>query len=447
MSDESVWRAPKGLSHKIIEGISEIKEEPEWMLRMRLRAFGIFLRKKIPQWGPDLSGIKFNDIYYYAKPSEKRAKTWNEVPAGIRKTFDALGIPEAEKKILAGVGAQYDSEVVYHSLKKDLEKKGVIFEDTDSALKKYPELFKEYFGKAVPPSDNKFAALNSAVWSGGSFIYVPPGIKVKVPLQAYFRINSASFGQFERTLIIADEGSAVSYIEGCTAPVYAADSLHAAVVEIFVKRDAVVRYTTVQNWPNNVYNLVTKRAFVEEDGSIFWIDGNIGSKATMKYPSCYLRGRGASGEVLSFAYAGRGQMQDAGGKAVHLAPHTSSRIISKSISQGGGKSVFRALAAVTKGAKGSKTHMRCDALILDEKSKADTFPNLKIDEQDVSASHEAVIGKIGEAQLFYLRSRGLSEREAMAMIVSGFLEPITKEIPLEYAVELNRLMDMEIKGF
>lgn len=447
MPDESVYRAPKGLSRKTIEEISSMKGEPDWMREFRLRAYDVFSKKVMPTWGADLSGINFDDIYYYVKPVTKQGKNWDEVPEGMKKTFDILGIPEAEKKILAGVSSQYDSEVIYHSLRKDLAKQGVVFMDTDSALKRYPDIFKQYFGRVIPPADNKFAALNSSVWSGGSFVYIPAGITVTIPLQAYFRINSESMGQFERTLIIAEEGSNVQYIEGCTAPTYSTASLHAAVVEIYVKKGARVRYTTVQNWSDNVYNLVTKRAFVEEEGLMEWIDGNIGSKVTMKYPSGYLVGKGARVDVLSLAYAGKGQVQDAGGKAMHLAPYTSSNIISKSISQDGGKSTFRGLVKIIKNAKGSKTHMRCDALILDEASKADTFPTLEIDEKDVSAAHEATIGKVGEEQLFYLMSRGLSEEEAMAMIVNGFIEPIVKEIPLEYAVELNRLMGMEIRGF
>lgn len=412
------------------------------MLEFRLKAYDVFKKAAMPFWGPDLSAIKFDEICYYAKPASRKEKKWKDVPKNIKKTFDILGIPEAEKKLLAGVGAQYDSEIIYQSLRRELAEQGVIFTDADSALKEYPDIFKEYFGEAVPQTDNKFAALNSAVWSGGSFIYVPRGVSVEIPLQAYFRINAERMGQFERTLIVAEANSDLHYIEACSAPLYSTDSLHAAVVEIFVKKGAKVRYTTVQNWSDNVYNLVTKRAMVDEAGEMRWIDGNIGSKVTMKYPSCVLRGKGAKGEMLSFAYAGKGQTQDTGGKMIHLAPRTVSRVISKSISRRGGISSFRALVRIIKGAKGSKTHMRCDALLLDEKSKADTFPSLKVDEQDASASHEAVVGKIGAEQLFYLRSRGFSEQEAMAMIITGFLEPIVKEIPLEYAVELNRLIGM-----
>ncbi|OHA64488.1 MAG: Fe-S cluster assembly protein SufB [Candidatus Wildermuthbacteria bacterium RIFCSPHIGHO2_01_FULL_47_27] len=446
MPDISVYKTPRGLSPKVVREISRQKNEPTWMLELRLRAYGAFKKMPMPVWGPDISGINFDEICYYAKPILGKKKSWSEVPKNIRKTFDRLGIPEAEKKMLAGVGAQYDSEVIYQSLRKELSGRGVIFTNTDSALKEYPDIFKEYFGQAVPFNDNKFAALNSAVWSGGSFIYVPPGVSVEIPLQAYFRINAKGMGQFERTLIVADKGSEVHYIEACSAPLYSEVSLHAAVVEIFLKKGARVRYTTIQNWSDNVYNLVTKRAMVDEAGEMRWIDGNIGSKVTMKYPSCVLRGKKAKGEMLSFAYAGKGQTQDTGGKMIHLAPHTVSRIISKSISRQGGISTFRALSRIAKGAKGSKTHMRCDALLLDKKSKADTFPSLKIDEQDASASHEAVVGRVGSEQLFYLRSRGFSEKEAVAMIVTGFLEPIVKEIPLEYAIELNRLMGMEIRG-
>src|SRR3989338_5897605 len=447
MPDTSVYRSPKGLSKKIVERISYLKGEPDWMRRFRLRSYDIFRAKKMPSWGVNLSNLNFDDIHYFVKPTDKKSNNWSPLPRQIKNTFDKLGIPEAEKNIFAGVGAQYDSEVVYHSLKQNLEKKGVIFLDTDAALKQHPEIFQEYFGKAIPPGDNKFAALNSAVWSGGSFVYVPSGISVEIPLQAYFRINSKAMGQFERTLIVAEPGSNVHYLEACSAPLYSQNSLHSAVVEIFVKKHAKVQYTTIQNWSDNVYNLVTKRAFVREEGSMRWIDGNIGSKVTMKYPSGVLQEKGAKLEVLSFALASRNQIQDAGGKAIHLAPYTSSNIVSKSISQGGGKSIFRALTRIAKNAKKSKTHMRCDALILDNESKADTFPNFQIDQNDVVATHEATVGKIGQEQLFYLMSRGLTEENATRMIVSGFLEPITREIPLEYALELNRLMNMEIKGF
>src|SRR3989338_7686170 len=416
------------------------------MREFRLKSLKIFEGKGMPTWGADLSSINFDEIIYFLSPSEKQAKTWEEVPKDIKDTYDKIGIPEAEKKFLAGVGAQYDSEVIYHNLKKKWESLGVIFLDTDTALKKYPEIFKEYFGKMIPPLDNKFAALNSAVWSGGSFIYVPKGVHVDIPLQAYFRINAVNFGQFERTLIIADEGSFVHYIEGCTAPIYATDSLHAAVVEIYVKKGARVRYTTIQNWSNNVYNLVTKRAFVEEEGIMEWVDGNIGSKITMKYPSCYLTGRGARGEVLSLALANSGQHQDAGGKLMFLAPDTSGEIISKSVSVNGGRTSYRGLVKVIKNAKGVKCNVRCDALILDEASRSDTYPTMQVDEPDITMGHEASVSKIGEEQLFYLMSRGLSEVEATSLIVNGFIEPIVKELPLEYAVELNRLIQLNMEG-
>ena len=444
--DISFFRSKKGLDESVVREISAHKSEPEWMLDFRLKALKIFEAKKQPTWGADLSTINYDDIYYYIKPTENKSKTWEDLPIEIRDTYNKIGIPEAEKKLLAGVGAQYDSEVIYHSIKKEWEKKGVVFLDTDSALKKYPEFFKEYFAKAIPPADNKLAALNSAVWSGGSFIYVPPGVKVDIPLQAYFRINAANMGQFERTLIIVDEGAEAHYVEGCTAPIYTTDSLHAAVVEIFVKKNARFRYTTIQNWSNNVYNLVTKRAFVDEDAVMEWVDGNIGSKITMKYPSVYLRGRGARGEVLSVAFAGKGQHQDAGGKAIHLAPDTSSQIISKSISKDGGRTSYRGMLKVIKGASGVKANVRCDALILDGNSRSDTYPTMQIDEEDVNIGHEASVSKIGEDQLFYLMSRGMSENDATSMIVNGFIEPIVKELPLEYALELNRLIQLEMIG-
>ncbi len=441
-----VYKIPKGLSEKVVRMISEIKGEPTWMTEFRLRAFKIFQSKPMPSWGADLSQIDFSQIHYYVSHLKDKKKRWEDLPQGIKDTFDKLGIPEAEKKILAGVEAQYDSEVIYHSLKKQLQDKGIIFLDTDTALKEHPEILKEYFGKLIPPGDNKFAALNSAVWSGGSFIYVPKGVKTEIPLQAYFRINSPNMGQFERTLIIADEGSEISYIEGCSAPIYTTDSLHAAVVEIFVKAGAKVTYTTIQNWSDNVYNLVTKRSEIGSQATMRWIDGNIGSKITMKYPSGILKGAGGKFEVLSFAFAGKGQIQDTGGKAFHLAPNTTSRIISKTIARDGGKSVFRGLIKINRGAKGSKTHTACDGLMLDNISKADTFPNLQTLENDIAATHEATLGKIGQDQLFYLMSRGLSQDAATALIVNGFLEPVTKELPLEYALELNRLMGLEIKG-
>jgi len=444
--EKSVFGTPKGLNPNVVEAISNYKNEPKWMREFRLKSLKIFEGKGMPTWGADLSSINFDEITYFLSPSDKQAKTWEEVPQDIKDTYDKIGIPEAEKKFLAGVGAQYDSEVIYHNLKKKWESLGVIFLDTDTALKKYPEIFKEYFGKMIPPLDNKFAALNSAVWSGGSFIYVPKGVHVDIPLQAYFRINAVNFGQFERTLIIADEGSFVHYIEGCTAPIYATDSLHAAVVEIYVKKGARVRYTTIQNWSNNVYNLVTKRAFVEEEGIMEWVDGNIGSKITMKYPSVWLRGKGAKGEILSLAFAGKGQYQDAGGKAYHLAPYTTSTITSKSVSVGGGRTSYRGLVRVNPGAIGSKSFVRCDALLLDELSRSDTYPTNEIFEEDVTIGHEASVSKIGEDQLFYLMSRGLDENKSASLIVNGFIEPIVKQIPMEYAVELNRLIELSMEG-
>ncbi len=446
MPEKYVFKTRKGLDETIVKEISFQKNEPEWMTEFRLKAYEIFKAKKQPMWGADLSTINYDDIYYYLKPIQNQSKTWAGLPVEIRDTYDKIGIPEAEKKYLAGVGAQYDSEVIYHSIKKQWAEKGVIFLDTDTALKKYPEFFKEYFAKAIPPADNKLAALNSAVWSGGSFVYIPKGVKVDIPLQAYFRINAAKMGQFERTLIIADEGSQAHYVEGCTAPIYVDDSLHAAVVEIYVKKGARFRYTTIQNWSKNVYNLVTKRAFVEEDGFMEWVDGNLGSKITMKYPSVYLRGRGARGDVLSIAFAGKGQHQDAGGKAFHLAPDTSSNIVSKSISKNGGRTSYRGMLKVIKGARGVKANVRCDALILDSQSRSDTYPTMQIDEENVQVGHEASVSKIGEDQLFYLMSRGLSENDASSMIVNGFIEPIVKELPLEYALELNRLIQLEMIG-
>lgn len=440
------YSTPKGLSKKIVREISHMKKEPSWMLEKRLRALEIFYAKPLPMWGGDLTKINFDNIYYYVKPTEKQGRTWDDVPEEIKNTFDKIGIPEAEKKFLAGVGAQYDSEVVYHSISKMLEKKGVVFLDTDTALQKYPEIFKEYFGTVVPAGDNKFAALNTAVWSGGSFIYVPKGVHVELPLQAYFRINAKNMGQFERTLIIADEGSYVHYVEGCTAPIFTTDSLHSAVVEIVVKKGARVRYTTIQNWSKNVYNLVTKRMFVEEEGFGEWIDGNLGSQLTMKYPSIYLKGRKARGEILSLAFAGEGQHQDAGGKAIHLAPETSSVISSKSVSKDGGRTSYRGLLKVVKGAKDSKSTVRCDALILDPESRSDTYPTMSIDEERVTIGHEASVSKIGEDQLFLFQSRGIPQEKAEVMIVNGFVEPIVRELPMEYAVELNRLIQLEMTG-
>ncbi|OLE23702.1 MAG: Fe-S cluster assembly protein SufB, partial [Catenulispora sp. 13_1_20CM_3_70_7] len=431
--EKFVFKAKRGLNPEVVKEISWMKNEPEWMTKFRLRSLQIFEKKEMPTWGADLSVIDFQNIYYYLKSTEKQGKTWEDVPADIKNTFDRLGVPQAERKFLAGVAAQYESEVVYHSLHKELESKGVIFTDTDSALRQYPDLFKEYFGTIIPPADNKLAALNSAVWSGGSFIYVPKGVKVEIPLQAYFRINAENMGQFERTLIICDEDSFVHYIEGCTAPIYTTDSLHSAVVEIIVKRGARCRYTTVQNWSTNVYNLVTKRAVAYGDATMEWVDGNLGSQITMKYPSIYLMEPGAKGDVLSVAFAGKGQHQDAGGKAVHVAPNTSSNIVSKSISKNGGRTSYRGLVKVYPGAKNSKSFVRCDALLLDEQSRSDTYPTTEVDEPQVRIGHEATVSKVSDEQLFYLQSRGITKAEAETMIVNGFIEPFTKELPIEYA--------------
>jgi len=439
-----VHLSKKGLTKDTVKEISKMKDEPQWMLDFRLRSYEIFMKKPMPQWGGDLNKIDLQNIYYYAKASEKTEKNWDDVPENVKNTFDKLGIPEAEKKFLAGVGAQYESEVVYHNLRDDLAKQGVLFLDTDSALKEQPEIFKKYFGKIIPPEDNKFAALNSAVWSGGSFIYIPPGVKVDMPLQAYFRINAENIGQFERTLIIADEGSEVHYIEGCTAPVYSSESLHSAVVELVAHKDAKLRYTTIQNWSNDVYNLVTKRAYAYEGATVEWIDGNIGSKLTMKYPGIYLMGRKAYGETLSIAFAGKNQHQDTGAKMVHLAPDTTSKITSKSVSRANGRSTYRGLLKVKKGATNVKATVRCDALLLDDTSKTDTYPYMEIDQEDATVTHEATVGKIGDEQIFYLMSRGFSEDEALSLIVNGFMEPFTKELPMEYAVELNRLIKLEM---
>lgn len=446
--DKAFFRADKGLSRRVVEQISEIKNEPEWMREFRLRALQLFEAKPMPLWaGGQLDGINFDNIYYYVRAAERQGDTWEDIPEYIKDTFEKLGIPEAERqRLLAGVGAQYDSEVVYHNIREDLEKQGVIFMDMDSALREHPDIVKEYFGTIIPPADNKFAALNSAVWSGGSFVYVPEGVRVDIPLQAYFRINSENMGQFERTLIIAEKGSFVHYVEGCTAPTYSTDSLHSAVVEIIVKEGARVRYTTIQNWSNNVYNLVTKRAAAYKDATMEWVDGNLGSKLTMKYPSVYLLEPGARGEILSIAWAGNGQHQDAGGKVVHGAPHTSSVITSKSISKGTGRTSYRGLVKVYPGATDVKSSVRCDALLLDEESRSDTYPSMEIDEEQVRIEHEATVSKVGDDQLFYLRSRGLSEQEAMKMIVNGFIEPIAKELPMEYAVELNRLIELQLEG-
>jgi Fe-S cluster assembly protein SufB len=444
-TDLYVYTGKKGLSRGTVEEISRIKNEPDWMLDFRLRSYDIFMKKPMPVWGGDLSKINFQNIFYYTKASEKQSKSWDDVPDSVRKTFDKLGIPEAEKKFLAGVGAQYESETVYHNLREDLSKQGVIFSDTDTAVKEHPDILKKYFGKVIPPEDNKFAALNSAVWSGGSFIYVPPNVKIELPLQAYFRINAENIGQFERTLIIADEGSEVHYIEGCTAPVYTTESLHSAVVELIAKKDAKIRYTTIQNWSKDVYNLVTKRAYAYENARVEWIDGNIGSKLTMKYPGVYMLGRNAHAEVVSIAFAGSDQHQDAGAKAVHLAPDTTSRITSNSVSKQSGRTTYRGLLHVAKGATGVKSNVRCDALLLDETSRTDTYPYVEVNEEDATISHEASVGKIGEDQIFYLMSRGFSESDALSLIVGGFIEPFTKELPMEYAVELNRLVKLEME--
>ncbi|PWH20454.1 MAG: Fe-S cluster assembly protein SufB [Anaerolineae bacterium] len=441
-----VFKTRKGLDREIVEQISYMKEEPQWMLEFRLKALDHFLKRPMPTWGADLSKLNLDDIYYYVKPAEAQGRSWDEVPDTIKNTFEKLGIPEAERKFLAGVGAQYESEMVYHSIQEHLEKQGVIFLSIEDGLKQHPDLFREYFATVIPIEDNKFAALNSAVWSGGSFIYIPKGVKVDLPLQAYFRLNVANIGQFERTLIIADEGSQVHYVEGCTAPIYSTDSFHSGVIEIVVKRGARVRYTTIQNWSSNVYNLVTQRALVYEDATMEWVDANLGSKITMKYPSCYLKEPGAHGEILSMAFAGKGQHQDAGGKVIHFAPNTSSKIVSKSISKSGGRSSYRGLLKVYKGAKGVKSNVVCDALLLDETSRSDTYPYIEIDEEDVTIGHEATVSKVGEEQLFYLMSRGLNEDEATSMVVSGFIEPLVKELPMEYAIEMNRLIQLQMEG-
>src|ERR1700722_15663523 len=440
------FKSGRGLSHELVEAIAEHKHESDWMRKVRHQALDYFFARPMPEWGGDLSGIDFDNIYYYIKPTEKQAESWEDLPADIRDTWDKLGIPEAEKKYLAGVGAQYESEVVYHHLQEKLTQQGVLFLDMDSGMREHEELVRQYFGTIIPSNDNKFAALNTAVWSGGSFIYVPPGVKIELPLQAYFRINAENMGQFERTMILVDEDAYVHYVEGSTAPIYSSDSLHSAVVEIVVKKGGRARYTTIQNWSNNVYNLVTKRAVAYEDATMEWVDGNLGSKLTMKSPALWLLGERAHGEVLSIAFAGAGQHQDAGGKVVHVAPNTSSVITSKSISKNGGRAGYRGLLEVAKGAKNSRSKVVCDALILDEDSRSDTYPYIQIDEDEVDIGHEATVSKIGEEQLFYLMSRGLTESEASAMIVSGFVEPITKELPLEHAVEMNRLFELQMEG-
>src|SRR3989441_3860046 len=441
-----VFKPKKGLSPEVVEEISFMKSEPEWMRKFRLKALKHFRARPMPWWGADLSDIDFDDIYYFIRSTEKQAESWEDLPDDIRSTWDKLGIPEAEKKYLGGVSAQYESEVVYHKIKAELDEIGVIFTDMDSALRDHPDLVKQYFGTIIPPNDNKFAALNSAVWSGGSFVYVPEGVHVDIPLQAYFRINAQNMGQFERTLIICEPGSYVHYVEGCTAPIYTTDSLHSAVVEIIVKEGARCRYTTIQNWSTNTYNLVTKRAVAYRDATMEWIDGNLGSKITMKYPSVYMVEPGAKAEILSVAFAGRGQHQDPGGKVIHAAPHTQSVIVSKSIAKDGGRAGYRGLVKIYPGANGSKSAVRCDALILDDQSRSDTYPTMEIDEQDVSITHEATVSKVSDEQLFYLMSRGVKADEAMNMIVRGFVEPIVKELPLEYAVELNRLIALEMEG-
>ena len=445
---EPVFRAKKGLSEEVVRQISAHKDEPAWMLEFRLKALKTYESKPMPKWGGDLTDLErvLDEIYFYVRPQDRMERSWDDVPDEIKQTFEKLGIPEAERKILAGVGAQYESEMVYHSLRKEWEDKGVIFDSIEDGLKNHPELFREHFATIIPPEDNKFSAMNSAVWSGGSFVYVPKGVSLDTPLQAYFRVNQERMGQFERTLIIIDEGAHAHYIEGCTAPVYSTESFHSGVIEIVVKKNARFRYTTIQNWSNNMYNLVTQRAMVGAHGHMEWLDGNLGSKLTMKYPSCYLMGEGAHGEILSIAYAGNGQHQDTGGKVVHVAPNTTSSIVSKSISKGTGRATYRGLCKVYKGAHHARSNVVCDALLINDTSRTDTYPYIEIDESDANVGHEASVSKIGEEQLFYLTSRGIAEDEAMAMIVRGFIEPIAKELPLEYAVELNRLIEMEMEG-
>jgi len=445
---EPVYRARKGLSEGVVREISAYKEEPEWMLNSRLKALQVYESKPMPTWGGNLSELDavLDEIYFYVRPQDRMEHSWEDVPDEIKDTFEKLGIPEAERKVLAGVGAQYESEMVYHSLREEWEKQGVIFDSIEDGLKNHPDLFREYFGTIIPTQDNKFAAMNAAVWSGGSFVYIPPGVHLDTPLQAYFRVNQERMGQFERTLIICDEGASAHYIEGCTAPVYSTESFHSGVIEIVVKKNARFRYTTIQNWSNNMYNLVTQRAVVHEGANMEWLDGNLGSKLTMKYPSCYLVGEGAHGEILSIAYSGDGQHQDTGGKVVHVAPHTTSSIISKSISKGHGRSTYRGLCKVHEGAHHARSNVECDALLINDTSRTDTYPYIEIEENDANVGHEASVSKIGEEQLFYLTSRGISEEEAMAMIVRGFIEPIAKELPLEYAVELNRLIELEMEG-
>jgi Fe-S cluster assembly protein SufB len=447
-SDEEdyVFKPRKGLDEEIIREMSSLKNEPQWMLDFRLRAYKIFQRKPMPNWGGDMSEIYFDDIYYYIKPTEGQVDAWEELPDSVKDTYEKLGIPEAERKYLAGVTAQYESEVVYHRNREDLEAQGVLFSDMDSAVKEYPDIVQRYFGTIIPPGDNKFSALNSAVWSGGSFIYVPPGVEVEMPLQAYFRINAENMGQFERTLIIADEGATVHYIEGCSAPVYTTDSLHSAVVELVALPGGRITYTTIQNWSNNVFNLVTKRAAAYDEAHVEWIDGNIGSRLTMKYPAVYLMGPKASGEVLSVAYAGEGQHQDAGAKMVHAAPETTSKIVSKSISKDGGRTTYRGLVRVEEGMSGCRSHVQCDALLLDQDSRSDTYPYQEIGSRDAEIGHEATVSKVADEQLFYLMSRGLSAEQAMGMVVNGFIEPVTRTLPMEYAVEWSRLIELQMEG-
>jgi len=444
--DTSVFKSKKGLDRETVEQISAIKGEPQWMLDFRLKALEHFQKRPMPTWGGDLSKLNLDEIFFYVRPMDKEGRSWDDVPDAIKGTFDRLGIPEAERKFLAGVGAQYESEMVYHKIQEHLAEKGVIFLSIEDGLRQHPDLFRQYFSTVIPIEDNKFAALNSAVWSGGSFIYIPKGIKVDLPLQAYFRLNMANIGQFERTLIIADEGSQVHYVEGCTAPIYTTDSFHSGVIEIVVKKGARVRYTTIQNWSTNVYNLVTQRAMVHEGATMEWVDANLGSKLTMKYPSCYLIGPGAHGEILSMAFAGPGQHQDAGGKVIHVAPHTSSKITSKSISKGTGRTSYRGLLKVYKGAYDVRSNVVCDALLLDDKARSDTYPSIEVDEEDVTLGHEASVSKVGEEQLFYLMSRGLTAEQATTMVVSGFIEPLVKELPMEYAIEMNRLIQLQMEG-
>ncbi len=441
-----VFQTERGLSEKVVRQISEKKNEPEWMLDFRLKAYKHYINRPMPNWGPDISELDMDEIYFYTKPSEGEGKSWDDVPDTIKDTFGKLGIPEAEQKFLAGVGAQYESEMVYHSIQEHLEKQGVIFKSIENGLQDHEELFKEYFSKIIPIEDNKFAALNSAVWSGGSFVYIPPGVQVEMPMQAYFRINQADQGQFERTIIIVDEGAEAHYVEGCTAPIYTSDSLHSGVIEIIVKKNARFRYTTIQNWSNNMYNLVTQRAIVEEGGTMEWVDANLGSKITMKYPSCYLMGEGAHGEILSLGFAAVGQHQDTGGKMIHNASNTSSKITSKSISKSNGRASYRGLIKVAEGLEKIRSNVVCDALLLDPESQSDTYPYIEIDSKDVNIGHEASVSKVGVEQLFYLMSRGLSEEEAAGMVVSGFIEPLVKELPMEYAIEMNRLIQLQMEG-